>query len=92
MQSKPSKFNRLLAKAGIAHEIYNLCTGSAPTLRELLLGMGPSGKVTYTQQQDRFRANDVREFRGDPSKAEALGWRRKISQEQMLSDLVASAD
>lgn len=79
---------RLLAEAGTPHEIYNLCSGAAPALETLLMGMGDC--VQATVDPSRLRSGDIREFRGDPSKAEALGWRRSISTQQMLADLVQS--
>jgi GDP-4-dehydro-6-deoxy-D-mannose reductase len=80
---------RLLAQHGLAHEVYNLCSGEAVPLQELLEGMAPPGAVAYRQDPERIRRGDVRETRGDPSKAEALGWRRHISRAQMIQDLVA---
>jgi GDP-4-dehydro-6-deoxy-D-mannose reductase len=80
---------RLLAQHGIAHEVYNLCSGEAVPLLELLEHMGPAGSVAHRQDPRRIRRGDVPEFRGDPSKAAALGWRREVSRAQMVQDLVA---
>ena len=81
---------RLLAQDGVPHEVYNLCSGEAVQLQELLASMGPSETVDARQDPDRIRSGEVREFRGDPSKAEALGWRRRISRTRMIEDLVAA--
>jgi GDP-4-dehydro-6-deoxy-D-mannose reductase len=78
---------RLLAKAGVAHQAYNLCSGEAPTLASLLAGLSPDGRVDHTQDPSRLRTSDIAESRGDPAKAEALGWTRAFSSSQMLRAL-----
>lgn len=59
-------------------EVYNVCSGTSHSLRELLgllcgmAGVAPEVRV----DPRRMRPNDIRELRGDPSKtARDTGWR-----------------
>lgn len=80
---------RLLLERGPAGEVVDLCSGEAPTLGELLQGLAAPGKVEVMVDPERLRPSDIPEIRGDPGPAEALGWRRRISREQMLREMRA---
>ena len=79
----------LLMTAGVAGETYNLCSGEAPTLREMLSWMAGNRSVGVTEVSDRVRRGDIPEFRGDPSKAEELGWTREYSLRKTLLDMAS---
>jgi GDP-4-dehydro-6-deoxy-D-mannose reductase len=80
---------RCLAAHGAPLKTYNLCTGQAPTLRELLEGMAPGRQLDIIEEAGRLRAFDISTLCGDPSRAEALGWCRQVTQAEMLRDLVS---
>jgi nucleoside-diphosphate-sugar epimerase len=74
----------MLMTHGKSNEVYNLCSGSAPSLGEMLDWLSGNPTVQARAQLDRFRDDDVEEFRGDPSKAEAIGWTRQIDLKETL--------
>ncbi len=83
---------RRLARDGKHHGVYNLCSGQGTTLQDLLTGLNHGQTPAVQVDEDRLRQGDVPEFRGDPSKANALGWIPQVPQQQMLSDLRRSFD
>lgn len=79
----------LLAAQGQRGEVYNLCSGEAPTLAALFAELvGPD--VQAWRDDGRLRRGEVLELRGDPGRAEALGWQRRFSIAQTLADLRSS--
>jgi GDP-4-dehydro-6-deoxy-D-mannose reductase len=74
----------VLMTNGTPNEVYNLCSGSAPSLGEMLGWLIGHRNIQARAQLDRFRNDDVEEFRGDPSKAEAIGWTRQIDIKETL--------
>lgn len=79
---------RMLAERG--HGIYNLGSGKAVSVQELLDTLIEiSGlKVQVTHDQARMRAAEVPEIYGSYAKAEAeLGWRPQISLRESLSSI-----
>jgi len=82
---------RLLARAGSPGEAYNVCSGVARSVRELADGllMRAAHPMTVTEDPELFRAADVPEMRGDPSKLHAAtGWRPEIPLSQTLDELL----
>jgi GDP-4-dehydro-6-deoxy-D-mannose reductase len=82
---------RLLLDRGEPGEAYNVCTGSAVSIREiaerLLRVAGLDLPVVV--DEERVRPIEVPELRGDPSKLEsATGWRPEIGLDQTLADVV----
>jgi GDP-4-dehydro-6-deoxy-D-mannose reductase len=70
-----------LVKAGGSGEVYNVCSGTSRSLRDLLgllcraAGVSPEIRV----DPRRVRPNDIRDLRGDPSKIEReTGWSSRI--------------
>ncbi len=72
-------------------EVYNICSGRAWTIREMLdrlLGM-TQVKVTIEPEPSRMRPSDVPILLGDAGKfRKATGWEPKIPFEQTLRDLL----
>jgi len=81
----------LSLEKGDPGEAYNICSGRAWTIREMLdalLGM-TKVKVTIEQDPARMRPSDVPVLLGDASKFEkATGWKPTIPFEQTLRDLL----
>ncbi len=72
-------------------EVYNICTGRAWSIREvldLLLGM-TKVKIEVRKDPARLRPSDVPVLLGDSSKfAKATGWKPAIPFEQTLRDML----
>ena len=72
-------------------EVYNLCSGKAWSIREVLdhlLGLTKS-KIEVRQDPARLRPSDVPVLLGDHSKfTRATGWKPTIPFEQTLSDML----
>jgi GDP-4-dehydro-6-deoxy-D-mannose reductase len=81
----------LSLEKGEPGEVYNLCSGRAWTIREmldLLLGM-TKVKVKIEQDQARMRPSDVPVLLGDAAKFnKATGWKPTIPFETTLRDLL----
>ena len=82
----------LALEKGEPGEVYNIASGRAWTIREmldLLLGMS-SAKIKVEQDPSRMRPSDVPVLLGDASKfCERTGWAPQIPFEQTMSDLLA---
>ena len=81
----------LLAERGRSGRPYNVCSGHAVTIRELLHLLVARAKVAIDVRvdPDLYRPNDVPLLVGDPSRiAEEAGWTPEIPIEQTLDDLV----
>jgi GDP-4-dehydro-6-deoxy-D-mannose reductase len=84
----------LLATRGRSGEAYNVCSGLAPLMRDLLeqLCSLSTTAVQIEIDPERFRPNDVPVLIGDPSKIVAeLGWTPRIALEQTLTDILEDA-
>ncbi len=80
-----------LAERGKPGRIYNVCSGQARVVRELLDGLTALSRVPVTVQQDpdRFRPNDMPLLLGDRSRITSeVGWKPEIPFGQTLQDLV----
>jgi len=80
-----------LAERGTPGRIYNVCSGRARMVRELLDGLTGLSRVAVTVRQDpdRFRPNDTPLLLGDPSRIAAeVGWTPEIPFPQTLQDLL----
>jgi GDP-4-dehydro-6-deoxy-D-mannose reductase len=81
----------LSLERGVPGEVYNICSGKAWTIREmldLLLGM-TDAKVKIEQDPARMRPSDVPVLLGDASKfRKATGWEPTIPFDQTLRDLL----
>jgi GDP-4-dehydro-6-deoxy-D-mannose reductase len=82
---------RLIAERGVPGRAYNVCSGHAIAIRELLDLFLARAKVRVTVKVDpaRYRPNDVPLVVGDPSRIETeLGWRPEIPLERTVEDLL----
>lgn len=82
----------LLLERGEHGEVYNLCSGRAWAIQEVLdflLAESRVRGITVRQDPARLRPSDVPLLVGDASKAEkAVGWRPAIPFEKTLRDLL----
>ena len=79
----------LLLSRGTPGRAYNLCSGQSPTLRQLIGAMPDRPVLT---DPARLRAADVPDIRGDPTAAEALGWRRSHVLTDTLRAMASGSD
>jgi GDP-4-dehydro-6-deoxy-D-mannose reductase len=82
---------RALAEHGVPGRAYNVCSGRAYRMRELLDGIVERARVTVTVQQDpdRLRPSDTPLLLGDPSLIRrTTGWEPRMPIEQTLHDLL----
>jgi GDP-4-dehydro-6-deoxy-D-mannose reductase len=82
---------RLLAETGVPG-IFNVCTGSSASPRELLAALSRAAGVEVEHEIDPalVRAHEVIEIRGSPKRLrESTGWEPQIPLEQTLADTVA---
>ena len=77
----------LLGTAGIPGETYNLCSGESFTLQEMFDWIRIGTDSVPVVDESRMRSGDVYDFRGNPKKAERLGWVRQWPLEQTLGDM-----
>ena len=80
-----------LATSGAANGPYNICSGTAHRVGDLLESLLRMAKVRVTVQQDpaRMRPSDNPVVLGDPSRiARDTGWRAELPIEQTLRDLL----
>jgi len=80
-----------LAERGVPGRIYNVCSGRARLVRELLDGLVHLSHVPVSIEPDpeRFRPNDTPLLLGDPSRIEReTGWRPQVPFERTLQDLL----
>jgi GDP-4-dehydro-6-deoxy-D-mannose reductase len=82
----------LLLERGEPGEVYNLCSGRAWAIQEVvdfLVAQCTVKGVTVKTDPARFRPSDVMVLEGDPSKIEkATGWKAEIPFERTLTELL----
>lgn len=82
---------RLLALHGVAGEIYNICSGEALRIGDLVASLCRQARVDIEIRHDpaRLQVADVAAQRGDPARIRALtGWRPSFPPEQTLTDVL----
>ena len=82
---------REVLKRGESCEVYNICSGRAVEIREILnMLISASGQdIRVVERQNRVRKSEVKEIRGDFGKLErATGWKPSIPLQQTLEDLL----
>jgi GDP-4-dehydro-6-deoxy-D-mannose reductase len=84
---------RLLLERGAVGAAYNVCSGEAHSLRELVESLiALSGlDVRIEVEAARVRPVDIPLLQGDPARLAALGWRPEIALRQTLADLLTAA-
>jgi GDP-4-dehydro-6-deoxy-D-mannose reductase len=83
---------RLIVERGTAHRPYNVCTGQAYRIADLLSMLVSQARVTIRVETDpsRLRPSDTPIVRGSFARLEAdTGWRPGLPIERTLSDLLA---
>jgi len=77
---------RLILEHGAPGETYNVCSGTAHTMRELLDRLRALATVPTEVIADpaRWRPNDISVSVGDPSRLKALGWAPGYTLEETL--------
>ena len=82
----------LLLERGQPGEVYNLCSGTGSSIRELLDELqrliGTHAEVRVDPQ--RLRPVEIPWLVGDPTRMESLGWRRVRTVRDALSDVIES--
>ena len=82
----------LLVEKGRVGEVYNVCSGRAICLADVVeLFAAKTGiRVSIEQDPKKVRMSDVREISGDPRKLrDETGWLPVISLEQSVQDILA---
>ena len=82
---------RALSEHGTPGRAYNVCSGRACRMRDLLDGLVALSNVAVTVEPDpgRFRPNDTPLILGDPSLIrQATGWEPRVPIERTLHDLL----
>ena len=72
--------------------IYNVCSGSSTSAREILemLAAAAGAGLDHRVDPELVRAHEVMEVRGDPGRLNAAtGWEPEIPLERTLADTVA---
>jgi GDP-4-dehydro-6-deoxy-D-mannose reductase len=80
-----------LAARGTAGGAYNVCSGHAYSIRELLASLMAKARVPVTVRIDpaRYRPDDVPQLLGDRARISGeLGWAPEIPLERTLEDLL----
>jgi len=81
-----------LAASSLPAGVYNVCSGKAAAVRELVEMAGRAARVEVRHEvdADRVRSQDVPEVRGSAERlAEASGWRPEIPLERTVADAIA---
>jgi len=82
----------LLLERGDPGEVYNLCSGRAWAIQEVLdflLAQSTVKGIQVTADPARLRPSDVMVLEGDPSKIEkATGWKAEIPLERTLTEVL----
>jgi GDP-4-dehydro-6-deoxy-D-mannose reductase len=82
---------RMIVEKGVAGRAYNVCSGRAIAVRELLDMMLARARVPIEVKIDsaRYRPNDAPLLLGDPARIrDELGWAPQIPIEQTIDDLL----
>lgn len=82
---------RALADRGVSGRVYNVCSGRARAIGDVLDGLIALARVKVTVQVDpsRIRPSDTPLVLGDPSRIDSeIGWAPRVPFEKTLSDLL----
>jgi GDP-4-dehydro-6-deoxy-D-mannose reductase len=85
---------RRLAESGVPATAYNVCSGAAWSMREVLDALVEisGAEVRVEVDPERVRPVDVPLLLGDGSRLRALGWTPEIPLRRTLADLLAAED
>ena len=80
----------LAARKGTPGEVYNICSGKARKIEEvlkMLISLSKVKKIKVQKDPKRMRPSEIPVFVGDNSKfVKATGWRPKIDFNKTLAD------
>jgi len=77
----------LLIRKGKAGEVYNVCSGKAKSIKQVVNGFKQLSKKQFKiKQKNQWRKNDPNTIVGDNQKLRGLGWQPKISFKTSLQD------
>jgi len=81
---------RVLLESGAPGAVYNVCSGEAHRLHDVVEAMVEVSGTAATIEVDRERLRpvDIPLLVGDPTRLRALGWRPEISLRETLLDLL----
>ena len=82
----------LLVERGRVGEVYNVCSGTAISLADVVQLFEAKAGIRVAVEKDpkRVRMSDAREISGDPTKLRVdTGWLPVISLEQSVQDILA---
>lgn len=84
----------VLLEHGAAGEVYNVCSGRAHRLRDVVDAMVAltGGEIRVEVDPERVRPVDVPLMRGDAARLRAVGWSPRIPLEDTLRDLLRSEE
>lgn len=80
----------LLAERGAKGEVYNICSGTGYSLRDVLETYKSLARVPVRERVDPARLRPIEEMEriGDPSKLKALGWAPRHAIRDTLGDIL----
>lgn len=80
----------MLAEKGVLGEVYNLCSGTAHKMEEILKTLIVlSGRdIEYHVSPEKLRPYDDPIYVGDNSKLRSIGWEPQLTLEKTLSDML----
>jgi GDP-4-dehydro-6-deoxy-D-mannose reductase len=81
----------LLLEKGRTNQIYNVCSGTAVLLADLLNTFQSVSRINPAIETapERVRLNEMNQICGDPAKLQTeTGWKPEIPLEQMVLDLM----
>ena len=83
----------VLARGGESGQVYNVCSGHAVAIRDVLRELIAIARVPVEVREDsgRSRSADIPLSVGDPTKLRAAGWKPHIPLLQSLRDVYAAA-
>lgn len=84
----------VLLEHGVAGEVYNVCSGRAHRLRDVVDAMVALTDAAIRVEVDpaRVRPVDVPLLRGDAARLHSLGWMPRIALEETLRDLLRTQE
>jgi len=68
---------RLLLVSGVSGETYNVCSGRAQSIRDIVSQLIEAAgvEVEFVVDPERVRPSDIARLVGDPQKINGFGWR-----------------
>jgi GDP-4-dehydro-6-deoxy-D-mannose reductase len=82
-----------LAISGAPGEIYNVCSGTPVSIKEILRSLIQIARVAVEIREDpaKMRPAEVRQFYGDNTKLRGIGWTPTFTLQQSLNEIFEDA-